>query len=449
MRLRQQQPPAKSRVAPRRETRIVRRNVVQFLLAGFVALVVLTLASLLASRQAGENEAIRDAQERTELLARRVVEPHLTPSLIASERAAVDELGTAMWELTETESFAHLRIWTADGLIIYSDQEGLAGTTPGLSGHAQEAFDNGESTAEVSDLEAEENFLERDEGKLLEVYHPVRATDGTPLLLETYYPYANVVDSAQQIWWDFLPAVLIPLLLLQLIQIPLAVRLARKVQHAQDEREELLHGIISASDNERKAIARDLHDGAVQDLSGTTYALSVVTERASRNGDDRSVELLSGAQTDIRRSIKSLRSLFVEIYPPNLQRAGLQVALADLLAPLDGRGITSTLNYPDRLELPMDINATVYRITQEATRNVTRHANASHITVDLTTSDTMVSLQIVDDGTGFDTNATAESATPGHLGLPIMGELAEQAGGTLDIESSEGKGTKIRLELPL
>ena len=436
--------------SPRRARSVVIHHVGQFLLAGFVALVVLTIASLFVSRRAGTDEAIQDAKDETELLAHALVEPRLTPDLIAGNDASIDELSSAVWQVAAASSFEHVRLWTREGLIVFSDQSVLTGTEVELGDGAQEAFESGDVIAEVSDLTADENVLEREQGRLLEVYQPVIATDGTPLLLEAYFPFDNVDNAAQEIWWRFLPAVLIPLALLQVVQIPLALRLARKVQRAQEDREILLQGVINASDNERKAIAADLHDGAVQDLTGATYALSVASERATRNGDVRSVELLTGAQIDIRRSIQSLRSLFVEIYPPNLQRAGLQVALSDLLAALAGRGITSDLSYPDNLELPMDVVTTVYRVTQEATRNVARHSNATDLHVALVSTSNVVGLTIRDNGVGFDPEAPIENGTnDGHLGLPIMTDLAQEAGGSLSITSAPGAGTEVHMELPL
>lgn len=435
---------------PSAQRSVVRRSVGQFLLVGFVALVVLTVASLIASRRAGTDEAIRDAKERTAVLADQVLEPRLTPDLIAGDQAEVDALAEAMSELRETESFIHLRVWAADGRIIYSDQPGLTGTTVELGNHAQEAFDTGEVFAEVSDLTAEENVLERGEGKLLEVYQPVIAADGTRLLFETYHPFDAVSDSARQIWWQFLPALLIPLLLLELVHVPLAVRLARRVQRAQDEREQLMLEVLNASDNERKQIAHDLHDGAVQDLSGVSYALSVVSERATRSGDERSAGLLKSAQADIRRSIQSLRSLFVEIYPPNLQRAGLEVALSDLLAALQGRGIEPSFAYPDGLELSAESNKILYRIAQETTRNVVRHAKATRLSVEIQASSDAVSMSLIDDGEGFDVDEALDAGGGGHLGLRIMADLIAEAGGTLDIASTADgdKGTELRVELP-
>ncbi len=426
---------------------VVARSVAQFVLAGLVALVVLTVASLIASRRVGTSEAIRDATERTTVLSRTVVEERLTPELLRGDPEAQSALAYRMGGIITTESFMHIRVWADDGLIIYSDQEGLTGTMGELSSEAQKAFATGEIVAEVSELEEAENALERDQGRLLEVYQPVTALDGTELLFETYDSFSHVDENARQIWWKFLPAVLIPLALLQLVQLPFALRLARKVERAQSERAELLERVITASDGERKSIAHDLHDGAVQDLAGVGYALSVVSDRAKGSGDHRSVELLDNLQVDVRRSIKSLRSLFVEIYPPNLQRSGLHVALSDLLAAVGGRGIDARLDYPDGLELSEETNRIIYRVAQEATRNVVRHARATQLKVEVGEVPGGVTLRVADNGNGFDVSERGDSKA-GHFGLRIMRDLAVEAGGQLDIYSKHGVGTDLRLQLP-
>ena len=426
---------------------LVTRHVIQFVVAGLFALGVVMLAGLVASRRLGTSEAIRDATERTTVLSRTVVEERMTPELLNGDAEAQQALAYHMAEIIETESFLHIRIWTEDGLIVYSDREGMTGTVGQLGSEATEAFEKGTIIAEVSELEEAENILEREQGQLLEVYQPITATDGTPLLLETYDSYANVEENAQLIWWNFLPAVLIPLVLLQLAQLPFAIRLARRVEHTQNERAELLERVISSNDDERKGIAHDLHDGAVQDLAGVGYALSVVSERAKNAGDERSVELLDGVQVDVRRSIQSLRSLFVEIYPPNLQRSGLHVALSDLLAAVSGRGIDVRLDYPEGLELSPETNRILYRVAQEATRNVTRHAKATQLDIEVVEGPDSLTLRVADNGKGFDSNDSINGKS-GHFGLRIMKDLAIEAGGHLDIYSKPGIGTDLRLQLP-
>ena len=428
--------------------RAVAHHVAQFVVIGLLALLILAAGSVIASRGAGTEQAIDDAKDRTAALSRIVISEQLTPELLAGDPEAIGRLEWRMSVIIESESFLHLRLWNQEGIILYSDQPGLTGTALELGEEALEAFETGEVIAEVSNLDESENELVRGEGQLLEVYQPITAADGTPLLFETYDSFDNVDRNARQIWWSFLPVILGPLALMQLIQIPLAIRLARKVERAQNARAELLEQVISSGDNERQSIAHDLHDGAVQDLAGVGYALSVVSDRAQNHGDERSVELLEGVQIDVRRSIKSLRSLFVEIYPPNLRRSGLQVALSDLLAAVSGGQMDVTLQYPEGLELPEETNQTLYRVAQEAVRNVARHAEATSLSVEVAEVPGGVTLRVVDNGKGFDSDKISNPARPGHLGLRLMADLVVKNNGVLDIYSKPGAGTDLRLQLP-
>ena len=137
------------------------------------------------------------------------------------------------------------------------------------------------------------------------------------------------------------------LILLALIQLPLAWWLARRVRRGQEERERLLNRALEASDLERRRIARDLHDGVVQDLAAVSYSLSAAAEGAPAPFDSE----LRDAAAETRHGIGQLRTLLVEIYPPELHRAGLAAALADLLGASEARGVETSLEVEDELRL--------------------------------------------------------------------------------------------------
>ena len=125
------------------------------------------------------------------------------------------------------------------------------------------------------------------------------------------------------------------------LTIPLVWRLDRRVRRAREERERLLRRAVEASDAERRRIAADLHDGVVQELAGASFALAAA---AKRMPEAPAVSAsLDRVAAGVRQSMRSLRSLLVEIYPPNLHTEGLTPALGDLLAPLPGSGLTTSL----------------------------------------------------------------------------------------------------------
>lgn len=414
--------------------------VARFVVAGVVALIALAVASVFASRRAGTEESIRDAIDRTSLLAATVFEPNLTPDLLAGDPAARDRMGEVARAL-DASMFVHYRLWTLDGTVVHADEPEIIGMDLPLSDDAIDAFRAGVPSAEISDLSADENFLEREQGNLLEVYFPVRALDGTPLLLETYQPMALVEDSAHSIWWQFLPAVLVPLVLLQLVQIPLAVRLARQ---ARADRVRMLRSAEEASVRERQAIAHDLHDGAVQDLAGVSLSLGALATRVPPDARAEVDQLVAS----INGSVESLRTLFTEIYPPDLGAASLAQSLEEIADRLRAHGVTVHVDCPPVLTADLDQLKVVFRVAQEATRNVARHADAGHVWIAVDEHRGMLSVSVRDDGRGFDIGPSGPPRRAGHLGMRMMCDVVESAGGAVTLTSTPGHGTVVAALIP-
>jgi signal transduction histidine kinase len=238
------------------------------------------------------------------------------------------------------------------------------------------------------------------------------------------------------------------LIALELVQIPLAWSLARRLRTRQQERERLLRQAVDSSDQERRRIASDLHDGVVQDLAGVAYQLAG-SARANSVPVATST-LLEHSATQVRESITSLRSLLVDIYPPKLTEAGLPAALSDLTTAASLRGLVTQLDVDGiDVELPLHVTRMLYRAAREAMRNISSHSHAEHAWVTVATSDGVASLDIVDDGVGFSPETAAARAEEGHLGLRGLTELVADAGGRLTIDSSPGQGTRMHLEMPL
>jgi signal transduction histidine kinase len=341
-----------------------------------------------------------------------------------------------------------IKIWTASGRILYSDEHRLIGSSYVLGAAERRALLTGGVDAEVSDLSKPENRFERSQHKLLEVYLGIVGPGGRRLLFEDYLRYSSVAASGQRLWRSFAPALIITLALLELAQIPLAWSLARRLQRGQAEREALLRRSIEASEMERRRIARDLHDGAVQNLAGVSYSLSAAADAIARGDSESAVRTVNGAATDTRHSIRELRTLLVDIYPPNLQRAGLAAALSDLVASLSGEGLDVQVEVEPNLRLPAHAEPLLYRVAQEALRNVVAHADASHARVAAWRRDGRAVLTVEDDGRGF------VPADPGgerrkHFGLRILQDLATDANGELAIDSRPGDGTRVRIEVPV
>ena len=420
------------------------RAVATFTLAGLVALVGVGFATYAASRHAGTDSAVRDARRDTALLARAAVGPALTDALTGAAPDAVTAMDDVVHQRVLDQDLVRVKLWRSDGLIVYSDEARLIGTSYTLGDDEKDAFRTGATAADVSDLTRPENRFEQPFGKLLEVYEPVRTPNGSTLLFETYFRYDAVTAGGRRAWNDFAPIVFFALVGLEALQIPLAWSMARRVRAGQARQEVLLRRAVEASDAERRRIASDLHDGVVQDLASVSYSLASIDGKIADGGRDA----LRDAADGTRRSIRALRSLLVEIYPPSLRDAGLRAALSDLTAPLTAHGITVNLELPTDVQFSPDVEALLYRATQEAVRNVVAHARAHHLDIRLTRPDHRAVLDIVDDGVGFDAAEVTTRPAEGHVGLRVLKDLVGDAGGGVDITTAPGSGTHIHMEVP-
>jgi signal transduction histidine kinase len=301
--------------------------------------------------------------------------------------------------------------------------------------------------AEVSDLSRPENRFEPSGRKLLEVYMPIQGPEGQPLLFEAYQRFGSVAASGRRLWLTFAPALIGGLLLLQLINLPLARSLARRLREGQRDKELLLERALDASQTERRAIAADLHDGVVQDLVGLSYALDA--EAASVNAEDRRVTgLLRSGASQTRDAIRALRTLLVDIYPPSLHRAGLDAALTDLAKTYTARGLTTTVEGADAVRVGEEAERLLFRSAQELLRNTHAHAAAQHVRIRLAQEPDRATLELRDDGDGFDPVVLERRDREGHFGMRVLEDLVRDAGGRLTLDSAPGHGTRVSVEVP-
>jgi two-component system, NarL family, sensor kinase len=426
----------------------VARPIVQFFLVGLVAVAVVGIATAVAARRVGQREAIVDARTTTLVKAQTVVEPVVTDGLLTAQPAAVGKVDAAVRRGVLDRSLVRVKIWTREGRIVYSDEPRLRGASYRLGRDELAALDKGVIEAEVSDLKKPENRFDRQFHKLLEVYLPIRTPDGQRLLFEAYYRYDAVSASGNRIWKSFAPVSIGALVALELIQIPIAWSLARRLRERQRDRERLLQQAIDASDTERRRIAGDLHDGVVQDLAGVAFSLAGASRQDG--APPGTAALLDRSASQVRDSIKSLRSLLVDIYPPSLADAGLGSALNDLLAGVQSRGVATALDV-DALREPVreDVARVLWRAAQEAVRNVLGHAHATSVRLRAATTTDAVELDVVDDGVGFDEETERTRVAEGHVGLRGLRDLVASAGGEVRVDSAPGRGTTIHVEVPL
>lgn len=420
----------------------LRNPVVLFLTAGFVVLAGIVMATGLFAREAAEREAINDARSTTLLLARSVAQPAIPRGLVDGDAGAVDRLDRQVLDRLLVGEVQRIKIWNRDGVVVYSDATRLIGSTYPLGSEELVVLENGGVDAEVADLSEEENRFERSLGGVVEVYTRIWSPEQEPLLFEVYYDDADLDQREREVFAPFRRITLGALIALVVLAAAMIFALTTRLSRVARDRELLLVRAVDASAAERRRIARDLHDGVVQDLAGTAFALHSL--RTAEGTTPAVREVAREAGTSLRESLRSLRSLLVEIYPPELGAAGLAAALEDLIAPAADLGLETTVSVTGVDGVSDETIALVWRVAQEAVRNATRHAQARRLDVRVVGSAGAVTLEVADDGRGFD---PAEPSDTAHFGLRGLASLVADAGGRLDVTTAPGEGTTVRLDV--
>jgi PAS domain S-box-containing protein len=210
------------------------------------------------------------------------------------------------------------------------------------------------------------------------------------------------------------------------------------------QRQMLLGRVVSVQEEERKAIAEDIHDDAVQVMTAANMRLELFRMGLT---DPAQVDSAGKLQETISLAIGRLRNLLFELVPPDLDRHGLAAALRAHLEQFESdAGIRWELHSQLTAELSPQVRILLFRIFQEALVNVRKHAHATTVRVSLKTVDGGAMMRLSDDGAGF--QAASAEHFAGHLGLVSMRERAEIAGGWLRVTSEPGRGTEIRTWVP-
>lgn len=218
-------------------------------------------------------------------------------------------------------------------------------------------------------------------------------------------------------------------------QIGVAVENARLYEQAQQ----------LAVIEERNRLARDLHDSVTQALYGVTLCAEAAARHLSSGDMSTAASHLREIQGTTHEALREMRLLIFELRPPILKREGLAIALQTRLDAVEGRfGLAVEFLGNGHSRLDPELEEGLYRIAQEALNNVLKHARASSVTVSLQEKDDIVSLEIADDGIGFDPPAVRRR---GGFGLRGMEERANELGGKLVVDSHPGEGTRVQVEV--
>jgi two-component system CheB/CheR fusion protein len=218
---------------------------------------------------------------------------------------------------------------------------------------------------------------------------------------------------------------------------------ARELGRTQDELRALAASLFTSQEGERRRVARELHDDICQKLAKLEIDIQQIESQISIKDLRRQFAVL---RTDAGALSEEVRRISHALHPSVLEDLGLKPAIRSLVEEFrDREGMIVTFRsegVPD--SVPLDITTGLYRITQEALRNVSKHAGKTHVKVSLKGDPDRIRLQVADSGEGFDPHARRSG-----LGLISMEERARIMQGTLNVASEPGEGTRVTVNVPL
>jgi signal transduction histidine kinase len=225
-------------------------------------------------------------------------------------------------------------------------------------------------------------------------------------------------------------------------------RLYAELQRRQESRGQLLQKVIAAQEDERRRIARELHDQTCQTLAALLVCLDVNHPGAAAALQRRARDASDLAE----RALDELHRLILDLRPSILDDLGLVAAVhwfADRHLGAAGIAVRCEFDGLDE-RLPPEVETTVFRVLQEALTNVERHAHAERVLVQVSRHDGVLAVEVEDDGQGFDPHQARPTATSlAGIGLLGMRERVELMGGTLTVESAPGAGTRVLISIPV
>jgi signal transduction histidine kinase len=226
-------------------------------------------------------------------------------------------------------------------------------------------------------------------------------------------------------------------------------QLLEKSRQMQEHLRRLSHEILTAQEEERKKISRDLHDQVGQTLTAINVRLTTLNQVATVNASSLKKQL-AGTQRLLERSMNVVHRFARELRPPLLDDLGLTAALRSHM-----KDFTKRTCIPIHVtafaavdELDSDKRTVLYRVVQEALRNVDKHAHASLVRVTIKKLRGVVRMELHNDGRSFDAQRALFPTRIQRLGLLGMRERVEMVGGNFSVESAPGQGTTVRAEIP-
>ena len=259
----------------------------------------------------------------------------------------------------------------------------------------------------------------------------IRSWMGTPLMVRERVIGMLTLDHSEPGYYSSRQA---ELAMAFANQAALAIENARLHERAQE----------AAALKERQRLARELHDSVAQGIYGVTLYAEAATRLLAAGKVAKAAEHLRELRDTAQEALRDMRLLLFELRPPELEQVGLAAALQARLEAVEGRaGLETELRVEGEGRLPPEIEEGLYRIAQEALNNALKHAQARKVTVYLRQDERGVTLEVADDGIGFDPEAVEGKG----MGLRSIAERVRLMGGRLEIQSEPGKGTRVRVNI--
>ena len=414
----------------------------------FVALSLIALVAVAAMAVwASKNRALEH-----EMLEAHLAIEHVAFELVASSRSdgsVVDaRQATLTADLTRDLRLAHMSeaiVVDETGTIVYALDPALVGRpSPGCVTDHDLHVDGGTVVHPVD--AADVGLPSLPTGTLMASVTTYHSSGGEPLLLAAFGPESEFVEGWTRELAELAPPAIAGLVLLQLINFPLAWSLSKQTRASAEERTRLLSHALLSGDRERRRIAQDLHDTVIPDLAGVSYAI----ESASQGVNEPSEALLRRARGVLTRDLAYMRTLLASLIPTPVEHEPLSAAVEALVPALSEAGITTHVDLDHRLDdtglVSPSARLVAYRVMREGLRNVARHARATTALVEAAVADDVVTVRVQDDGVGLP--AAPSSSADGHVGLQLLMDETAELGGRLTVSPAPGSGTLLEAVFP-
>ena len=424
-----------------------RTALVRFVAFSVATLLLLAVGAVVVGERIAKQWAIDDARLRGAAVANVIAGSLVDGKVREGNQEALGRLGAVLRNAMAHGGIEHVKLWTPEGKVLWSDEDAVVGRRFPLDPAVERLFGTEDVTAELSTLDKAEDTPERGEGELLEVYAGTADAGGAPLVVEAYLTTQQLRAQQRTLLVTLLALAVGMLLVYFLVVVPLAANLARRVERGQEHHATVLRRSLLATHRERLRIAHDLHDGVVQDLAGLRYAMPLVANQLPPTPDaSLARQTVADAYTMLGTDIEALRSLIMDIHPPDLEGPGLAEAAQDLTTRVEAAGTTVDLDVPTDPDWSVGTSRLAYRVLQEGLRNVVAHSGASRAAVTVRREGDDVHVEVSDDGRGLDGNAEPE---PGHVGLQLLRENLLDFGGSLTLRPREAGGTTLAATIPV